>query len=71
MVATLDKNAHKVHWSTQELQFLLKRVHEELIELRGAGVSGNADRICAEAVDVMCIAMMIFDKYKDRRVPPA
>lgn len=61
MVAKLDKNASKGHWSACDTHFLLTRLHEELIELRGAVASGDADAIRDEAVDLANFSMFVFD----------
>lgn len=60
----LNRNAHKLHWRSQSLQFLLGRLHEELIELRGAvAASGMPEDVLEEAADVANVAAMVADRY--------
>ena len=66
MLRKLRKNAHKPHWATESLDYLLKRLEEEVQELRDACVQGTADEIGDEAADVANIVAMITDVTKGR-----
>lgn len=64
MIAKLDKNAHKGHWSTCSVYYLLDRLNQERHELVLAVDSNDAEKIRDEAADVANFAMMIADNYR-------
>jgi hypothetical protein len=69
MLAKLRLNAHKAHWSTVDLFYLMDRVVQEMDELREAlyrlhGADGDEElgkAVVAECADVANFAMMIAD----------
>ncbi|KKN48571.1 hypothetical protein LCGC14_0651580 [marine sediment metagenome] len=61
MLEKLDENRHKDHWSDMSHKWLLNRLRQETIELRGAIKRGRATEIAREAADVANFAMMIAD----------
>jgi len=61
MIAKLDKNAHKRHWSEVPLLHLLQRLAEEVKELEEAP---TLEDVRAEAVDIANFAMMIFERSR-------
>jgi hypothetical protein len=61
MLKKLDANADKAHWRASSIEYLLRRAHDELIELRKAVNSGNVENIVLEAADLANFAAMIAD----------
>ena len=62
MEAELAENDHKRHWSSCTPGWLLKRLEDEVAELRRAVETGApAARVISEAADVGNFAMMIAD----------
>lgn len=66
MVAKLDANANKAHWSGVSVDYLLDRLREEVEELADAMDRGLPLHIVDEAADVANFAMMIADRYRPR-----
>lgn len=67
MERKLAENDHKDHWSHYENGHLLRRLGQELGELRRAMKRGDTtSRIADEAADVANFAMMIADNALDR-----
>lgn len=66
MIAKLDANAHKGHWSTVTVDYLLNRLRQEVEELADALDRGLPNHIVSEAADVANFAMMIADRYSTR-----
>lgn len=57
----LQENDHKSHWSRESTGYLLRRLGQELGELRRACKKADIARIRKEACDVGNFAMMIYD----------
>lgn len=67
MIGKLDKNAYKGHWRDGiSVQYLLKRLEDELVELHEAVADGSPSRILSEASDVANFAMFVADIYSNR-----
>ena len=62
----LKKNDHKSHWSWCKTGWLLRRLGQELNELRRACKKGNTEEIKSECADVANFAMMIYDNLRQR-----
>lgn len=67
LVAKLNANAHKAHWSTVKVPYLLKRLMEEVGELADALIVGDTGNARLEAVDVGALAMMLFERCGPKR----
>lgn len=64
MERKLKDNDHKTHWRNMDLPYLLKRLHQEMEELKEAIVKGKSPRdVEWEAADVGNFAMMIADAW--------
>lgn len=75
MLAKLEENSHKAHWSTVSNRWLLMRLAEECQELMQALVSldrgqGMATDVIDECADVANFAMMIADNVRTGRGKP-
>lgn len=78
MMEKLRQNSHKAHWSTVDHKYLLRRVHNEYIELMGAlsDLYSSKDpiknevelreAIIRECADVANFAMMIADNEQTK-----
>ncbi len=66
MVAKLAENSHKAHWGTEANTRLLRRLREEVDELRDALIDGHPREIIRECADVANFAMMIADNERHR-----
>lgn len=64
MERKLRAHDHKPHWSEAEIAYLLRRLSQELGELRRAIRDwSSVDDVVDEAADVANFAMMIADNY--------
>ena len=64
MLVKLHQNNHKPHWKDQSLEWLQKRLDEEVVELKDAIKSGVVRDIIRETWDVANFAMMIADNVR-------
>ena len=65
MLKKLQKNSHKVHWSTVDNFTLLHRLKEELDELRVAVFDDEGSQaIIDECCDVALFAMFVADNIR-------
>jgi NTP pyrophosphatase (non-canonical NTP hydrolase) len=62
MLAKLQANSHKAHWSTVSNEWLFMRLLQEVTELYEAIHSGNG--VISESADVANFAMMIADNAR-------
>ena len=66
MKEKLSENRHKPHWNTQDQEYNIYRLREEIEELKDAISQGDTKDIVREAYDVANFAMFIyFLKKKD------
>lgn len=61
MLAKLQANAHKAHWSEVTQAWLLGRLIQEVSELTHALETGHPNEIRSECADVANFALMIAD----------
>jgi len=67
MELKLRRNDHKKHWRECSIEYLLKRLGDEVEELRMViEANGSAGTVLGEAVDVANFAMMIADVTAQR-----
>lgn len=59
MERKLRANEHKGHWANEDILYLMRRMNDEVVELKRAIGSGGA--VLDEAADVANFAMMIAD----------
>jgi len=66
MEKKLKRNDHKGGWVGEDIDYLLDRLDEEVVELRKAIEKEHiGKRIKNEAADVANFAMMIADNYEE------
>ena len=64
MKAKLTANRRKGHWGNETIEYLLRRLNEEMAELFDAIATNRPySEIGEEAIDVANFAMMIADRY--------
>lgn len=62
MEAKIQKNKHKGYWRQAEMGYLMRRLHQEVLELSEAlGADGD---VIDECVDVANFAMMLADVWR-------
>jgi len=67
MQGKLDDNKHKGGWSKCSQSYLVRRLDEEVTEIKHAiGENYDTEDIIKECADVANFAMMIADRYKQK-----
>lgn len=63
----LLENSHKGTWRNKSVEYLLKRLKEEVVELEEAIKIGSHTEIARESADVSIFALFIADKICNGR----
>lgn len=64
-LSKLIENTHKGTWKEKSIEFLLKRLKQEIVELEHALELGNHNEIFRECGDIGNFAMFIADKFRN------
>jgi NTP pyrophosphatase (non-canonical NTP hydrolase) len=61
ILGKLRANRFKEHWRTLSTEDILRRIDEEVVELKEAVQKGKISNICLEASDVAVFCAMLID----------